>query len=89
MSIRLPVTPSELAKALLVWLRIMPRRVWRELESYEAAARDKRHDPERRPDVQAAIAEHIAGQIERANWEVTRPEPHSLGSPPPWQGRGD
>jgi hypothetical protein len=86
MDTRITVTPAELARAIRVWLRVMPKPVWRALERYQVAALDKRTDPEGEPQVHAAVAEHIAGHFERAHWEITRPEPKDLGSPPPWTG---
>lgn len=82
---RIAVTPAELARALRVWLRIMPKHVWRALEKYQVAAAQKRQDLDEAPQVHAAVADHIVGQFERARWDVSRPEPPSdLGSPPPW-----
>ena len=86
---RIAVTREALTKAIFVWLRIMPKRIWRELEKYELAAKDKRQDPNRKPDVHGALAEHIADQFERANWEITYPEPPHPGSPPAWRGAAD
>ena len=84
---RITVTPAELSRAVRVWLRVMPKPVWRALEKYQLAALDKRHDPDEAPQVHAAVADHIVGQFERARWQVTRPEPPvDLGSPPPWKG---
>jgi hypothetical protein len=82
---RIAVTPAELAKAVAVWLRVMPRHVWRAFEKYQLASLDKRQMPDEAPKVHAAVAEHIAGHFERADWEITRPEPKPLGSPPPWR----
>ncbi|MEO7178555.1 MAG: hypothetical protein ABIW83_06910, partial [Allosphingosinicella sp.] len=86
MTERITVTPAELAQAIRVWLRIMPKQIWRALEKYQVAALEKRQDPDGEPPVHGAVAEHIAGHFERANWEITRPEPKDLGSPPPWSG---
>jgi hypothetical protein len=83
---RITVTSAELARAIRVWLRVMPKHIWRALEKYQVAALEKRHDPNEEPQVHAAVAEHIAGHVERANWEITRPEPKDLGSPPPRKG---
>ena len=83
---RIAVTRSELARAIGVWLRVMPKPIWRALERYQVAALEKRQNADEAPQVHAAVAEHIAGHFERANWEITRPEPKALGSPPPWSG---
>lgn len=85
---RIAVTPAELARAIGVWLRIMPKSVWRALAAYQLAALEKRQDPDQEPQVHGAVADHIAGHFRRANWEVTRPEPKDLGSPPAWSGSG-
>jgi hypothetical protein len=83
---RITVTPAELAQAIRVWLRTMPKHVWRAFRKYELAALEKRQNPDEEPQVHAAVADHIAGHVERANWEISRPEFRHLGSPPPWPG---
>lgn len=83
---RITVTAAELARAIRVWLRVMPKPIWRALEKYQLAALEKRQDPDREPQVHGAVADHIAEHFRRANWEITRPEPKDLGSPPPWRG---
>lgn len=83
---RIAVTPAELARAIRVWLRVMPRPVWRALERYQLAALEKRQNPEEEPAVHGAVADHIATHFEKANWQISRPEPKDLGSPPPWRG---
>lgn len=83
---RIAVTPAELGRAIRVWLRVMPKHIWRALEKYQIAALEKRHDPDEAPPVHAAVADHIVDQFERAHWDVSRPEPPAdLGSPPPWR----
>ena len=85
MADRITVTPAELARAIRVWLRVMPKHIWRALERYQIAALDKRQAPDEAPPVHAAVAEHIAEHFERANWEISRPTPKDPGSPPPWR----
>jgi hypothetical protein len=83
---RIAVSSAELARAIRVWLRVMPKPIWRALEKYQVAALEKRQDPDDEPPVHAAVADHIVVQLERARWDVTRPEPPTdLGSPPPWR----
>ncbi|HYW15089.1 MAG TPA: hypothetical protein VE891_02905 [Allosphingosinicella sp.] len=86
---RIAVTSAELARAIRVWLRVMPRHVWRALEKYQLAALEKRNDPDQEPQVHGAVADHIADHFQKANWEITRPEPKDLGSPPPWRGMAE
>ncbi len=81
---RITVATAELATAMTVWLRVMPKRIWRELEVHHLAAKEKRQGE--RPDAERAVAEHLAKQFERADWQVTHPEPKALGSFPPWSG---
>jgi hypothetical protein len=83
---RITVTPAELGRAIRVWLRVMPKHIWRALEKYHLAALEKRQTPDEEPQVHAAVADHIVDHFERANWEISRPEPKDLGSPPPWRG---
>ena len=83
---RIAVTPAELGRAIRVWLRVMPKHIWRALEKHQVAALEKRHNPDEAPSVHAAVADHIVAQFERARWDVSRPEPPAdLGSPPPWR----
>ncbi|HYJ81502.1 MAG TPA: hypothetical protein VEW26_01485 [Allosphingosinicella sp.] len=86
---RIAVTSAELARAIRVWLRVMPKPIWRALEKYQLAALEKRQDPDGEPQVHGAVADHIAEHLRRANWEITRPEPRDLGSPPPWSGAAE
>jgi len=86
---RITVTPKELIAVLRVWLRTMPGRIWRELEKHELAAKEKRQDCDEAPQVHAAVAAHIARQLRRADWEVTRPAPEIPTSPPAWTGAAD
>ena len=78
MSKRIAVTVEDLAKAMTVWLRVMPKRIWQELESHHLLARSKRQGT--KPDVQRAVAEHLAGQFERVRWEVSRDQPENIYS---------
>lgn len=86
---RIAVTSAELARAIRVWLRVMPKHIWRALEKYQLAALEKRQDHDEEPQVHGAVADHIADHFRKANWEITRPEPKDLGSPPPWRGMTD
>lgn len=74
---RIKVRSDELALALTVWLRRMPRALRADLERYYLDAQHKRQGP--KPDIEADVAAHIAAHFERANWEITYPEPTPLG----------
>ena len=86
---RITVTRETLVTALVIWLRTMPKRIWHELEKYELAAKDKRQNPDEKPDVHGAVSEHIADHFERGNWEISYPEPAPPESPPAWRGHQD
>lgn len=85
MDTRIAVTSAEIARAIRVWLRVMPKHVWRALEKYQLASLEKRQNPDEEPPVHGAVADHIADHFQKANWEITRPEPRDPGSPPPWR----
>ena len=70
---RIIVTAAELTAAMTVWLRVMPKRIWRELEQYHLAAKEKRQGE--KPDVEKAVSEHLANHFERANWQVSYEKP--------------
>lgn len=76
---RIIVKPEELVAALLVWLRVAPRRIWRKSEIQARLECEKRHDPESAPDSRRELAEFVAGQFEAAGWEVSRDEPKNHG----------
>jgi len=69
---RVTVTPEALADALTVWLRIMPKSLWSDLEAYHIAAQQKRQGE--RPMIERAVAEYLTDQFHRAKWEATHPE---------------
>ena len=69
---RINVSPRELAAAMKVWLRVMPTRIWRQLEAFHLAAEKKRQGE--RPDVEGAVAEYLAGKFDQAGWDVSHDE---------------
>jgi hypothetical protein len=76
---RIRVTPEELTTAAEVWLTVMPRFVWKELEAFYLT-----DDPRKRgskPDARIAVAAHIVEHFKMAKWEVTRPDVNTAGSP--------
>lgn len=76
---RITVTPEKLKRAILIWLRVMPKHVWRRYEDYERKAADKRHLPEDEPNARGELADYLAGRFEKADWEITHPEPKNHG----------
>ena len=78
---RVVATREQLKMALLIWLRRMPKHVWRRFEAYERKAAEKRHMPEDEPKPREEIADYIADQFVRRNWEVSHPEPVGHGEP--------
>jgi hypothetical protein len=76
---RITVTPEKLRQAILIWLRVMPKHVWRRYEAYERLAAAKRHSEADEPKAREEIAEYLAGRFGQANWEITHPEPRNHG----------
>ncbi len=76
---RVVVTPDKLITAILIWLRIAPKRIWRKSEEYERQKAEKRHNPSEAPDPHGELAEYLAGQFQEAQWEVTHPEAKNHG----------
>ena len=72
---RTVVTRHELARAIAVWLTVMPKHIWKDLENYYLLAEQKRQ--EARPQVEEAVADHLAARFERAKWEVSYEKPLS------------
>lgn len=72
---RITVTQDELARAILVWLRVMPKRVWRKYEAYERLVAQKRHTIEDEPQAREEIASYVTEKFQQAGWEITYPEP--------------
>ena len=71
---RITVSQKELATAVLVWLRVMPKHVWRKYEAYERLVAAKRHRIEDEPRAREEIASYIAAKLNQAGWEVSYPE---------------
>ena len=76
---RVIVTPEKLVTALLVWLRLAPKRIWRKSEAYERQRAEKRHDPEQAPNPHGELAEYLAERFQQSDWEVTHPEARNHG----------
>jgi hypothetical protein len=74
---RIMVTSEELERAIAVWLKTMPRHLWR---AYEAmlAVDEKRRNPDDRVDPHHVLAAYLAGKFAQVKWEATYPAP-----PPP------
>lgn len=72
---RITVSEKELATAVMVWLRVMPKHVWRKYEAYERLAAQKRQTAEDEPQAREAIAFYIAHKFAQAGWEITYPRP--------------
>jgi hypothetical protein len=76
---RVVVTQEDLRRALLVWLTVMPKYVWRRYEAYERKVAEKRQDEDDEPKAREAIAEYLAGKFAQASWDVTHPMTKSHG----------
>jgi hypothetical protein len=76
---RVVVTRDKLKLALQIWLRVMPKHVWRRFEAYERKMAEKRHMPEDEPKPREEMADYIADQFVARNWEITHAEPKNHG----------
>jgi|GEM_PF-4242170 len=76
---RIVVTHDKLKIALRIWLRVMPKHVWRRYEDYERKMAGKRHSPEDEPNARGEMADYLAGHFEMADWEITHPKPKNHG----------
>jgi hypothetical protein len=80
---RIIVSQAELAKAVLVWLRVAPKQVWRKYEAYERLVAAKRHKIEDEPRAREEIAAYIAAKVSQAGWEVSYEERKPFRDGPP------
>jgi hypothetical protein len=64
---RITVTPEKLRTAILIWLRVMPKQVWRRYEEYERKAAEKRHSEEDDPKAREELADYLTGRFAQAN----------------------
>lgn len=82
---RVTVSEKQLAAAIAGWLRHVPKRVWEQFIEHKILEHYKRTSMEAKR-LDGEIADHIAAEMVRLDWQVTHPEPKHLGSPPPWSG---
>jgi hypothetical protein len=80
---RITVTQKQLASAIAVWLRHIPKRVWEQWIEHRILQHYKRQSlsVER---LDGEVAGHIAAEMARHDWQVTHPAPAHPGSPPAW-----
>lgn len=76
---RVAITPEALTTAILIWLRLAPKRIWRKSEEHERLKAEKRHVPENAPDPHRELAQYLTGRFQQADWEVTHPEAKNHG----------
>jgi hypothetical protein len=76
---RVVVTPEQLSTALLIWLRVMPKHVWRRYEAFERKQAEKRHSAEDEPKAREEIADYLAGRFSKSGWEITHDAPRNHG----------
>jgi hypothetical protein len=69
---RILIHPEELEKAILIWLGVMPKRIWREVEAWELKKATKRFSREDDPGVYRHVAAYLAGKVAQAQWDVVR-----------------
>lgn len=66
-------TPDELRRAILSWLKAMPKHIWRPYEQM-LAIDPKLRRPEHRADPRDILATYLAEKFTRIGWSVTYPE---------------
>lgn len=64
------VTPAELEHAIAVWLKVMPKHLWRDYERM-LQIDPKRLNQEDRVDPRQVLAAYLCGEFERANWSTS------------------
>jgi hypothetical protein len=83
---RINVNERQLAAAIAGWLRHIPKRVWEQFIEHKILQHYKRSSLQAER-LEGEIAEHIASEMTRLDWQVTHPEAKHLGSPPAWSGQ--
>lgn len=81
---RITVNERQLSAAIAGWLRKLPPKVWEKWIEHSILAHYKRSSREL-AHMESELAQHIASEMARLDWEVTHPAPRPLGSPPPWR----
>lgn len=82
---RRPIQEHELGSTIGVWLGKLPPAVMRRYVEYQVLKLFKRQGDE--VDINSEVGRLIATELKAKGWEVTAPEPKSLGSPPPCSER--
>ena len=81
---RITINERQLSAAIAGWLRHVPKRVWEQYIEHKILQHYKRSSLSVLRQ-ESEIAEHIAAEMTRLDWQVTHPKaPHS-GSPPAWK----
>lgn len=82
---RIKVNERQLAAAIAGWLRHVPKKVWEQFIEHKILQHYKRSSLQA-VRLESEIAEHVAAEMIRLDWEVTHPEARHPGSPPAWRG---
>ena len=72
MSDRITVNQRQLAAALAGWLRHVPKRVWEQFIEHKILQHYKRSSLQAER-LESEIAEHVAAEMTRLDWQVTHP----------------
>jgi hypothetical protein len=76
---RIKVNERQLAAAIAGWLRHVPRRVWEQFIEHKILQHYKRSSLSA-VQLETEIANHVAAEMTRLDWEVTHPDPPHLSS---------
>jgi hypothetical protein len=82
---RIKVNQKQLATAIAVWLRHIPKKVWEQFIEHKILQHYKRSSLQAET-LEGQIADHVPSEMNRLDWEVTHPEGKHPGSPPAWRG---
>jgi hypothetical protein len=76
---RIKVNEKQLAAAIAGWLRHIPKRVWEQFIEHKILQHYKRSSLSA-VQLESEIANHVASEMTRLDWQVSYPEPAHPGS---------
>jgi hypothetical protein len=70
---RIKVNEKQLASAIAGWLRHVPKRIWDQFIEHKILQHYKRSSLQAQR-LEGEIADHVASEMTRLDWEVTHPK---------------
>lgn len=83
---RIKVNERQLTAAIAGWLRHVPKRVWEQFIEHKILQHYKRSSLQAER-LEGEIAEHLAAEMTRLDWQVTHPEGKNIFADPIGQPR--